>query len=68
MCIRDSDYCETDVVNTYLVYLRFQCMRGALDKVACAAETEFVREALGRIDDPHWKRFLAAWPTVGPVK
>ena len=62
------DYCETDVVNTYLVYLRFQCMRGALDKIACAAEIEFVREALARIDAPHWKRFLAAWQTIGSVK
>ena len=25
------DYCETDVVNTYLVYCRFQKMRGELD-------------------------------------
>ena len=56
------DYCETDVVNTYLVYLRFERMRGHLDAAAWAAEVETVREALGRIDAPHWKQFLAAWP------
>ncbi|WP_367607177.1 3'-5' exonuclease [Legionella sp. W05-934-2] len=26
------DYCETDVLNTYLVYLRFQLMRGELNQ------------------------------------
>ena len=56
------NYCETDVVNTYLVYLRFERMRGHLDAAAWAAEVETVREALGRIDAPHWKQFLAAWP------
>ena len=28
---RIRHYCETDVLNTYLVYLRFELMRGALD-------------------------------------
>ena len=28
------DYCETDVLNTYLVYLRFEFMRGHLDAQA----------------------------------
>ena len=27
------NYCETDVLNTYLVYLRFEFMRGNLDLV-----------------------------------
>ena len=78
MCIRDSsavwqawqdgriaeirDYCETDVVNTYLVYLRFERMRGHLDASAWAAEVQVVRDALARIDAPHWKQFLEAWP------
>ena len=44
------DYCETDVVNTYLVYLRFERMRGHLDAAAWAAEVQVVRDALGRID------------------
>ena len=26
------DYCETDVLNTYLIWLRFQFMRGQLDR------------------------------------
>ena len=50
------------MVNTYLVFLRFQCMRGVFDKAQYQAEAGFVREALGRLEAPHWKRFLAAWP------
>lgn len=55
------DYCETDVVNTYLVYLGFQRMRGHLDAAAHANEVAYVREQLARNDAPHWKEFLAAW-------
>ncbi|MDR1854519.1 MAG: 3'-5' exonuclease [Azoarcus sp.] len=56
------DYCETDVVNTALVFLRFQKMRGALDHAGWEREVAMVRETLEKIDAPHWKEFLAAWP------
>lgn len=59
------DYCETDVVNTYLVYLRFQQMRGQLSARAHAEEVAFVRGELGKSDAPHWREFLAAWPDAG---
>ncbi|MDQ8021012.1 MAG: 3'-5' exonuclease [Moraxellaceae bacterium] len=55
------NYCETDVVNTYLVFLRFQLMRGALDGDAYAREAELVRDTLSRSEAGHWKEFLAAW-------
>jgi len=61
------DYCETDVVNTYLVYLRFQQMRGRMSAAEHAAEIAFVRTELGRIEAPHWRQFLAAWPTQETV-
>lgn len=57
------DYCETDVVNTYLVFLGFQRMRGERDAAAHAAELAFVRASLEKIDAPHWKAFLEAWPS-----
>ena len=58
------DYCETDVVNTYLVFLRFQKMRGILLAEAHAREEALVRTSLGAMREPHWRRYLAAWPEV----
>ena len=59
------NYCETDVANTHLVYLRFQLMRGHLTKVEYAAEIQLVRETLNSYTtdqkSPHWAEFLAAW-------
>lgn len=56
------DYCETDVVNTYLVYCRFQLMRGEMTQAAYDAEMALVRASLSGHDAPHWKEYLAAWP------
>lgn len=54
-------YCETDVVNTYLLYARFQKMRGVLDPTAYGREIELVRTSLEQAEGAHWKEFLAAW-------
>jgi 3'-5' exonuclease len=56
------NYCETDVVNTYLVFLRFQAMRGAVTHEQYNAHCELVRATLGRSTEPHWQEFLAHWP------
>ena len=56
------DYCETDVVNTYLVYCRYQLMRGQLTRAAYDAEMELVRSSLQKLDDQHWREYLALWP------
>ncbi len=55
-------YCETDTLNTWLVYLRFQLMRGALDRAEYAAEIALARATLAKLDAPHLREFLAAWP------
>ena len=55
------NYCETDVANTYLVYLRFQRMRGILDPGAYTREIELVRTTLAAYEAPHWQEFLQAW-------
>lgn len=55
------NYCETDVVNTYLMYCRFQLMRGALSLAAYAEEISLVKTSLARLDQPHWAEYLAAW-------
>jgi predicted PolB exonuclease-like 3'-5' exonuclease len=56
------DYCETDVVNTWLVFLRFQLMRGVLDVAQHAAEVALVRKTLQSMREHHWQAFLAGWP------
>ena len=55
------NYCETDVVNTFLVLLRFQLMRGLLTAGEHDAELKLVRTALAATGLPHWKEFLTAW-------
>lgn len=55
------DYCETDVINTYLVYNRFRRLRGELTANEEAAEIDFVKNQLARIAAPHWQEFLAVW-------
>jgi len=58
------NYCETDVVNTYLVYARFQLMRGQFTRARYEKECELVRNTLSKSDEPHWAEYLAAWPTT----
>ena len=55
------DYCETDVINTYLVYNRFRRLRGELTAEEEVAEAEYVKAQLAKIGAPHWQEFLAAW-------
>jgi len=55
------NYCETDVANTHLVFLRFQLMRGHLTPAAYEAEIKLVRDTLAGYSAPHWAEFLAAW-------
>jgi len=55
------NYCETDVLNTWLVYLRFELMRGHLTNAEYDAECHRLREYLGRENKPHFAEFLAHW-------
>lgn len=59
------NYCETDVMNTYLMYCRFQLMRGVLTDVSYAAEIEvaraFVQTHAAQAEAPHWNAFAEAW-------
>lgn len=56
------NYCETDVVNTYLVYLRFELMRGRLDAQEHERECGLVRTWLQASGKAHHREFLEAWP------
>jgi hypothetical protein len=55
------DYCETDVINTYLVYLRFEMIRGRLLPDQYRAELARMREYLAAQDKPHFRQYLTAW-------
>ena len=56
-------YCETDVMNTYLVYCRFQKMRGGLTEAEYEQEIAYVKETLGNLapTESHWDEYLKAW-------
>ncbi len=58
------NYCETDAANTYLVYLKFQLLRGAYDESRFRRECDLVRTTLSRSEAPHWQEFLGRWPAV----
>jgi predicted PolB exonuclease-like 3'-5' exonuclease len=54
-------YCETDVLNTYLIYLSFEQMRGRIDPAGWHSERERVRALLRESGEPHHAEFLKAW-------
>ncbi len=58
------NYCETDVLNTYLVYQRFQLIRGHISHAEYAAVCEQVRAELGDENKPHLNEFLESWQKV----
>lgn len=58
------NYCETDAANTYLVYLKFQRLRGAYDEIRFRRECDIVRTVLSRSEATHWQEFLSRWPVV----
>jgi hypothetical protein len=49
------------VVNTYLVFLRFQLMRGILNSEQYERECELVRFTLSKSTELHWQEFLGQW-------
>jgi predicted PolB exonuclease-like 3'-5' exonuclease len=60
-------YCETDVMNTYLLYCRFQQMRGGFSDAEYRREVAGVREVLAGLDEPHWREYLGAWAADAPA-
>lgn len=59
-------YCETDVANTWLVFCRFQLMRGLWTPEHYQRELALLRETLQGLADgaSHWREFLQAWPAA----
>ncbi|WED44106.1 3'-5' exonuclease [Legionella cardiaca] len=53
------DYCETDVLNTYCVYLRFELMRGSLNQEEYTRNVENLRTyLLSQPEKNHFQEFL----------
>ncbi|HVW70793.1 MAG TPA: 3'-5' exonuclease [Steroidobacteraceae bacterium] len=57
-------YCETDVLNTYLVYLRFELLRGRFTRERYAEEVERVKALLRAGKEPHFAEFLRTWESL----
>jgi predicted PolB exonuclease-like 3'-5' exonuclease len=55
------NYCETDVLNTYLVYLGFERMRGRLTPLEYESECQILRDTLSEAGQPHLDEFLRIW-------
>lgn len=54
------DYCETDVLNTYCVYLRFELMRGTLSETEYSQSLDHLRHYLSEENlKPHLQEFLS---------
>ncbi|NBS62982.1 MAG: 3'-5' exonuclease [Betaproteobacteria bacterium] len=58
------NYCETDVANTWLLFCRFQLLRGHWSPERYQEEIALTRGALAGLaaEHEHWRQFVAAWP------
>lgn len=54
-------YCETDVLNTYLLFVRFQLFRGLLTHESYIDEIQLIQSWLRKQDSTHWQQFLNKW-------
>ena len=55
------DYCEADTANTYLLFLRYQLLRGVFSRDSYKKEIQLLRKYLQDLDKPHWREFLQLW-------
>jgi predicted PolB exonuclease-like 3'-5' exonuclease len=55
------DYCEADTANTYLLFLRYQLLRGIFSKDIFRKEEKILRNHLQEQNKPHWREFLKLW-------
>ena len=54
-------YCEADTANTYLLYLRYQLVRGSMSLEHFRRECGMLRATLEKLAQPHWAEFLSRW-------
>ena len=54
-------YCETDVLNTYLIFLQFEMIRGRCSRELLAQKQARVKQLLSDSQQDHLLEFLRAW-------
>lgn len=52
---------EIDALNTYLIYLRYQCLHGAITPTQHQAESELIKAHITELDRPYWHDYVGAW-------
>lgn len=57
-------YCEVDALNTYLVFLRFEFLRGNLLRDEYAGLCDQLQSYLEEEDKPHFHDFLSRWDSA----
>ena len=55
------NYCETDVLNTYLVFLQFEMIRGRCSRGLLEQKLERVKQLLRDSEEDHLLEFLQVW-------
>lgn len=55
------NYCETDVLNTYLVFLHFEMIRGRCSRGLLEQKVERVKQLLRDSEEDHLLEFLQVW-------
>jgi len=55
------DYCEVDTANTYLLFLRYQLLRGVFTILQFDKEAKELKDYLKGLNKPHWREFLQRW-------
>jgi 3'-5' exonuclease len=55
------DYCEADAANTYLLFLRFQRLRGIFSPEHYRRECALLRAFVEKQRGAHWAAFLERW-------
>jgi predicted PolB exonuclease-like 3'-5' exonuclease len=55
-------YCEGDVLNTWLIWCRFQLIRGQVCPEQYRLELELTRKFVEDTGDRRWENLLQAWP------
>jgi len=55
-------YCEGDVLNTWLIWCRFQLIRGQASPERYRHELELTRKVVEDSGDQRWGNLLQAWP------